>query len=95
MIQWRKIPNYSYEISNMGEIRRSDNQLPLYPTNNAGRMRVALTVSSGKTKQFGIARLVWETFNGEIPANMHIFHIDGNFENNRLENLHIQKRGYK
>lgn len=32
-------------------------------------------------------RLVWETFNGEIPEGMQIDHIDGNPENNRLDNL--------
>lgn len=32
-------------------------------------------------------RLVWETFNGEIPEGMQIDHIDGNPENNCLDNL--------
>ena len=32
-------------------------------------------------------RLVWETFNGEISEGMQIDHIDGNPENNRLDNL--------
>lgn len=32
-------------------------------------------------------RLVWETFNGEIPENMQIDHIDGNPANNALDNL--------
>lgn len=32
-------------------------------------------------------RLVWETFNGEIPENMQIDHKDGNPTNNALDNL--------
>lgn len=32
-------------------------------------------------------RLVWETFNGEIPAGMQIDHEDGNPANNALKNL--------
>lgn len=34
-----------------------------------------------------VHRLVWETFKGEIPEGMQIDHIDGNPENNRLDNL--------
>lgn len=95
-MEWRKVPNYpAYEISNTGEVRRADNHLPLYPTPNAGRMRVAVTIAPYKTKQLGVARLVWEAFNGAIPPNMHIFHLDGNYENNTLENLYMEKRGYK
>lgn len=32
-------------------------------------------------------RLIWETFNGEIPKGMQIDHIDGNPKNNNLNNL--------
>lgn len=35
----------------------------------------------------GLHRLVWETFNGKIKEGCEIHHIDGNKENNSLENL--------
>ena len=34
-------------------------------------------------------RLVYAAFNGEIPKGMHIDHIDGDKQNNALENLRI------
>lgn len=34
-------------------------------------------------------RLVWETFNGEIPDGLEIDHIDTNKENNDLSNLRL------
>lgn len=32
-------------------------------------------------------RLVWEKYNGEIPKGYHIHHINGNKQDNRIENL--------
>ena len=34
-------------------------------------------------------RLVWETFNGKIPTNLELDHIDGNKHNNKLSNLRL------
>jgi len=40
-----------------------------------------------KTKS--LHRLVWETFNGKIPIELEINHIDGNKLNNNLSNLEL------
>jgi len=34
-------------------------------------------------------RAVWEFYNGVIPENYHIHHIDGNKSNNNIENLEL------
>ena len=49
-------------------------------------------VSVKKTKHCNLMlkhRLVWETFNGEIPDGFEIDHIDTNKENNDLKNLRL------
>lgn len=34
-------------------------------------------------------RVVWEYYNGEIPSNYHVHHIDGNKDNNDISNLEL------
>lgn len=38
-------------------------------------------------KEYRAHRIIWEMFNGPIPENMEIDHIDGNGSNNKIENL--------
>lgn len=42
-----------------------------------------------KSKQYRVHRFVWEYFNGPIPNDMVIDHIDGNKTNNALANLRL------
>jgi hypothetical protein len=34
-------------------------------------------------------RVVWEHYNGKIPKGYHIHHVDGNTQNNAIENLQL------
>jgi hypothetical protein len=45
------------------------------------------TTHKGKT--YRVHRIIWEMFNGEIPENMQIDHINNNGFDNRLENLQL------
>ena len=38
-----------------------------------------------------VCELVWEAWKGEIPEGFRISHIDGNKQNNRLDNLELVK----
>ena len=39
-----------------------------------------------------VCELVWEAWKGEIPEGSHVSHIDGNKQNNRLDNLELVKQ---
>ena len=39
-----------------------------------------------------VCELVWEAFNGDIPQDYKVVHIDGNKLNNRLDNLKLEKQ---
>lgn len=43
-------------------------------------------------KYMRVHRVIWETFNGEIPNDMTIDHIDGCVSNNQLNNLQLLSR---
>lgn len=38
-----------------------------------------------------VCDLVWESFNSEIPNGYKVSHIDSNKQNNRLDNLKLEK----
>lgn len=38
-------------------------------------------------KQYAVHRIVWELFNGKIPKDMQIDHLDGDSKNNLISNL--------
>jgi len=40
-------------------------------------------------KTCAVHRVIWEMFNGAIPDGMQVDHIDGNPENNKIENLRL------
>lgn len=56
---------------------------------NVGRIHYRLFDNNNNIKLFKITRLMWETFNGPIPDDLEVDHIDGNRFNNNLENLQL------
>lgn len=55
--------------------------------NDHGYSRVMINKVSYRTH-----RIIWEMHKGTIPSGMFIDHIDGNFTNNRIENLRLVSR---
>lgn len=95
---WRPVPGWAdYEVSIRGEIRRIRTQYGnpinkrMHPVLQFGRTKVCLC-SGNRHHSYGIGRLVWRAFVGEIPDGMVIIHRDGCKYNNALDNLQLISR---
>ena len=52
-------------------------------------MQTVHQIGRSKKKTVRVHRLVWETYNGEIPIGKEIDHIDSDKKNNKLDNLQL------
>lgn len=100
---WKEIKGYEglYEVSNFGnvrsktrEVKRSDNKRGFYKSrtkalnkDNKGYLRVTIC-KDGIPSTFKVHRLVASHFIGDIEG-FEINHIDGNKQNNFVDNLEI------
>lgn len=95
---WKDIPNYPYQISNIGRIRRSKIDNDFARNTHIGRVlkpnidkygyQYIILCKNGITKTFKIHKLMCEVFYG--PPNNdqdQVRHLDGNKLNNILSNL--------
>lgn len=81
---------YGYDLSNHGRLKNSETEHIYKQTNkNGDYFRRVLGPGYGKGGAVTVLmhRLVYELFVGEIPKGFHIHHIDGNKQNNRVDNL--------
>ncbi len=83
---YKPIDGYDYEISNTGQVRsvRTGRILKQFLVN--GYLRVGLS-KDGVEKKFYIHRLVAQAFIPNPKNKPQIDHIDGNKQNNRVDNL--------
>ena len=102
--EWKDIPGYEgrYQASNLGRVRSLDRLVKhkdghiqkapgktLKPSvSKTGYHQVVLS-KDGIEKPFYVHRLVWASFNGEIPKELEINHIDEDKSNNSLSNLNL------
>lgn len=95
--EWRWIKDYEglYQISNYGRLKsflsdKENGQIRSNVNKNGWYFTVNLCSHNGRNKKtVRIHRLVYETFVGDIPKGFHIHHIDGNRQNNRIDNLEL------
>lgn len=84
--KWKQIKEYpNYEVSTLGRIKNKEKILKAYKTNN-GYLHIFLS-NKGKQKQFLVHRLVANTFLENPNKLKEVNHIDGNKQNNKVENL--------
>ena len=79
--------DYNYSIDTQGCVYKDGKILKAFD-NGCGYLSVQLR-KDGKRLHKYVHRLVWEIFNGPIPKNYEINHIDHNKKNNCLDNLEV------
>jgi hypothetical protein len=93
--QWKTIPGFeNYEASTLGRIRRATEGISTYPgklkvifLNKAtGYSHTKLSGSLGK-RTMAIHRVIAETFIPKVEGKPEIDHINGDKQDNRVENL--------
>jgi len=86
---WKPVVGYEqyYEVSNLGKVRRIGSQHILRPRMSNGYCLVDLRTKPTR-KYCRVHRLVAIAFIGEPPTDKHeVCHIDGDKENNIVDNL--------
>jgi len=91
----KQIPNYpGYFVTEDGRVwseRTNKGHGPgkflVFRKRLSGRLAVSLSLKKGKVVDRYVHHLVLETYVGQCPEGMECRHLDGNPQNNRLENL--------
>jgi len=86
-----KLHKSGYFISNKGKIKGIKVDYLRPSISKTGYLITGLPSETGRS-WYSVHRAVYETFNGDIPDNMVINHIDGNKLNNQLNNLELVTR---
>jgi hypothetical protein len=88
---WKCIIDYEglYKISNLGRLAslKSGKFRILSNKNSKGDYLRIRLIRGNHIKSFEIHRLVYMTFKGSIPKGFQVHHIDGNKQNNKIDNL--------
>lgn len=96
MENWKNIKGYEglYQVSDLGRIKNVRTNkiraLQVHKVKNKNRIYNKCSIilwKNGKGENFTLARLVYQTFNGDIPLGYQIDHINNQPDDNRLENL--------
>lgn len=87
--QFREIPNYGYEVSNFGNVRKvgSTTILRGYPNRN-GYHQVMLYNEDGYKLHYTHRLVALAFLPPPLEDNMQVGHLDGNKENNNADNLY-------
>lgn len=95
---WKNLPEYEglYQVSNKGRVKSLHTMKGMCPIKSGhikkptkskfGYLRTGLH-KDHKVKVIHIHRLIMMAFVGPVPEGKNVNHIDGNKENNHLENL--------
>lgn len=87
--QWRDVPDYEglYQVSDQGRVLKCQTGRIFKAEPKVSRYPLVQLEKDGVRKGHRVHRLVARAFLGECPQNMVVNHIDGNRQNNRVDNL--------
>lgn len=91
--EWKSVPGYEdcYAVSDRGRVKRLPSGRLLTVRLKRGYVAYSLC-RNGIVKEPYIHRVMWEAFNGPIPAGLEINHLNGKRADNRLCNLELCTR---
>jgi hypothetical protein len=86
---FKVIPDWPYEVNELGEVRNINTQRVLKPrkTGHNRMYRSVMLQQDGRKRQVAIHTLVAEVFIGPRPIGQEVRHLDGDSTNNSLTNL--------
>ena len=91
--QWKWIPGYLglYKVSTFGRVASFKTHRPkllkLHPHVGTGHLKVTIVGHRGELQSYYVSRLVLASFVSTPQEGDRVEHLDGDIENNRLENL--------
>jgi hypothetical protein len=90
--EWKPTASGIYQVSNLGQIRRSDNGKLKTLSRSENGYLIFGHFSNGQRLNILVHRAVAQAFLGKCPDGMEVNHKDGNKLNNRLGNLEYVTR---
>lgn len=84
---WRKVPNWSYEASDSGQLRNAVTKRILHPSVNQGGYEHVSFQTEGRRRSVRVHRAIYEAWHGPIPDGLTINHLNGDKRDNRPSNL--------
>lgn len=78
---------YNYSISNYGRIKLNGSYCIFEKLVSNRTNKYGYIISKIQNKKVYLHRIIYEYFIGNIPKGYHIHHIDGNKQNNNIDNL--------
>lgn len=85
--EWRPVPGWPYEVSNLGRVRRAGSARPLAPGVSPKGYELVCLCRDGQCKSVRVHVLVAAAFLGPRPRGYHINHKDANPRHNAATNL--------